>query len=224
MWKRQSATQTGRLHLWGALGWSSVLLCTMHRGQCWLVIHKAWWQSSFGCLIWDPVKILLPMSEDLYNLRQRPGLGNCPNSRPPSNFLGGRRFLPTCWSRPLLHLQGRSAAGIVVQSLPRFEWRKCQCLLLDGTCFQTTWWHDLLWRMWEPRESSPVCCGTAPGLGVYRESRSLGMRGHCDILHWSLEGRRAWGVFIALVERGTETPEGMVQVGEVYSVWPEEGG
>jgi len=27
-----------------------------------------------------------------------------------------------------------------------------------------------------------------------------------------------------LAERGAETPEGMVQVGEVCLVWPEEGG
>jgi len=30
-------------------------------------------------------------------------------------------------------------------------------------------------------------------------------------------------VSIGLAERGAETPEGMVQVGEVCLVWPEEG-
>ena len=30
-------------------------------------------------------------------------------------------------------------------------------------------------------------------------------------------------MFVALVEQGTETSEGIVQVGEVCLVWPEEG-
>jgi len=35
---------------------------------------------------------------------------------------------------------------------------------------------------------------------------------------------RAWGKFIMLAEQGIEILEGMVQVGEVCSVQPEEGG
>jgi len=31
-------------------------------------------------------------------------------------------------------------------------------------------------------------------------------------------------VSVGLAERGVETPEGIVQVGEVCLVWPEEGG
>ena len=226
-WVKQkgwSATRTGRLCLQGMPGQSSLLLYTTRQGQCQLVVHRAWWQSSFGCLVWDLVEISPPVSGDPYNLRQRPGLGSCPNSHLPSDFLSGRKFLPKHWLRLLLRLQGRSAARIVVQSLPRFKWGKRQCPLLDGICFWTTWQHDLLWRTWEPRESFPVRHGTTPGLGICRESRSLGMHGRCDILHWSLGSRRAWGVSVGLVEWGVETPEGMVQVGEVCLVQPEEGG
>ena len=226
MWKGQSTTRTGRLYWRDAPGRSFVLLCTTRQGQCQLAIYRAWWRSGFGCLIWDLIEISPLVSRDPYNLRQRPGLGSCLNSRPLSDFLSGRKFLPKCWSRLLLHLQGRNAAGIVVQILPRFGWGKCQCLLLDRIRFWTTWRHDLPWRAWGPRESFPVCLGTAPGLGIYRESKSSGMRDHCDILRWSPEGRRAWGVFIASAERETETLEGMVWVGEVCSVWlkEEEGG
>ena len=189
--KGRSATQTRKLYLQGVPGQSFLLLCTTRWGRCQLVICRAWWQSDFECLIWDLIEILPLVSGDLYNLHQRPGLRSCPNSRLLSDFLGGRKFLSERWLRLLPCLQGRSAAGIVVQSLPRFRWGKRQCPLLDGTCFQTTWQHDLLWRTWEPRESFPVCHGTAPGLGVYRKSRSSEMRDRCDVLHWSPGGRRA---------------------------------
>ena len=66
----------------------------MHRGQYQPAVRKAWWQSGFRCLIGDLVKISPPVSGDPYNLRRRPGLGSCPDSRPLSDFLGGRKFLP----------------------------------------------------------------------------------------------------------------------------------
>jgi len=50
------------------------------------------------------------------------------------------------------------------------------------------------------------------------------MCGRCDILHGSPGGKRAWGVSVRLAEWRVETPEGMVQVGEVCLVQPEEGG
>jgi len=40
------------------------------------------------------------------------------------------------------------------------------------------------------------------------------MYGRCDVLHRSLEGRRAWDTFVLPSEWGVETPEGMVQVEE----------
>ena len=223
-WKGWSTTRTGRLCLRGMPGQSSLLLYTTCRGQCQLVVYRAWWQSGFGCLIWDLVEISPLVSRDPYNLCQRPGLGSCPNSCLLSDFLGSRKFLPKHWLRLLPHLQERSAARIVVQSLPRVGWEKCQCPLLDRIYFRTTWQHDLLWRTWEPRESFPVCCGTAPGLGIYRKSRSLGMHSHCDILRWSPGGRRAWGLSVALAEQGAETPKGIVQVRKMCLVWLEEGG
>ena len=122
--KGRSATWTERLYLQSTPSWSSVLLCTTRWGQYQPAICKTWWQSGFGCLIRDLVKISPPVSGDPYNLHWRPGLGSCPDSRPPSNFLGGRKFLLKHWLRLLLRLQRRSAARIVVQILPRFEWGK----------------------------------------------------------------------------------------------------
>ena len=63
------------------------------RDQCQPAVRKAWWQSGFGCLIRDLIEISPPVSRDPYNLRWRPGLGSCSNSRPPSDFLGGRKSL-----------------------------------------------------------------------------------------------------------------------------------
>ena len=40
------------------------------------------------------------------------------------------------------------------------------------------------------------------------------MRGRCDVLRQSPEGRRAWDAFVLPSEQGVETPEGMVQVEE----------
>ena len=179
--KGWSVTRTERLRLRGVPSQFSLLLYTIHRGWCQLIVHRAWWQSGFGCLVWDLIEISSPVSRDPYNLRRRPGLRSCPNSHLPSDFLGGRKFLPKHWSCPLLRLQERSAAGIVVQSLPKFGWGKRQCPLLDRIRFWTTWQHNLLWRMWEPRESFSVHHGTIPGLGVCRESRSSGMHGRCDV-------------------------------------------
>ena len=195
---------------------------TTHPGRCRLAVHKAWWRSAFVCLLWDLVEISPPMSGGPYNLHQRPGLGSYLNSCPPSNFLGGRKFLPRRWLRSLLHLQGRNAARIVVQILPRFGWGKCWCLLPDEIHFRTTWQHDLSWRTWGPREFFPVRLGTAPGLGVYRGSKSSEMCDRCGVLRWSLKGRRAWGMFVMSVKQETEMLEGIVWVGEVCSVWPEE--
>ena len=104
--KRRSATWTERLHLQGAPGQFSLLLYTTHQGQCQLVVCRAWWQSGFGCLIWDLIKISPLMSRNLYNLCWRPGLGSCPNSRLLSDFLGGRKFLPKRWLHLLPCLQG----------------------------------------------------------------------------------------------------------------------
>ena len=121
---------------------------------------------------------------------QGPGSRNCPDNHLLSDLLGSRRFLPGCWSRLLLHSQGRSEPGIAVQSPPRFAWGKHQCLFLNRRCSQTTWWHDHPWKMWEPREFFPVHCKTILGLGIYRRSRSLKICSHCDVLCWSLKERR----------------------------------
>jgi len=49
------------------------------------------------------------------------------------------------------------------------------------------------------------------------------MRSRCDVLRQSPEGRRAWDVFVLLLERGVETPEGMVQAEEGCLIREEEG-
>ena len=179
-----------RPHWQGVLGRSFVLLYTMCRGQCWWVFCMAWWQFGSRCLTWDLVETSPLVSGDLCNLRRRPGSRNCPDSRLLSDLLGGRMFLPECWSRLLPCSQRRSEPGIAVQSSSRFAWGKRQCPLSDGKRSQTTWWYDHPWKTWEPREFFPVHCRTVLGLGVCRESRSLRMRGCCDVLHWSLEKRR----------------------------------
>ena len=49
------------------------------------------------------------------------------------------------------------------------------------------------------------------------------MHGRCDVLHRSLEGRRAWDAFVLPSEQGMETPEGMVQAEEGCLIQAEEG-
>ena len=48
------------------------------------------------------------------------------------------------------------------------------------------------------------------------------MRGRCNVLRQSPEGRRAWDAFVLPLERGVETPEGMVQAEEGCLVRGEE--
>ena len=50
------------------------------------------------------------------------------------------------------------------------------------------------------------------------------MRGRCDVLRQSLEGRRAWDAFVLLSERGVEMLEGMVQAEEGCLIRAEGGG
>ena len=38
------------------------------------------------------------------------------------------------------------------------------------------------------------------------------MRGRCNVLRQSPEGRRAWDAFVLPSEQGAETPEGMIRV------------
>jgi len=49
------------------------------------------------------------------------------------------------------------------------------------------------------------------------------MHSHCDILHRSLEGRRAWNECVLPSEQGAEMPEGMVQAEEGYLIWVKRG-
>ena len=142
----QSMTQTERPHWQGVLGWSFMLLYTMCRGRCQWVFHMAWWQFDSGCPTWVLIKTSLLVSGNLCNLRWRPGSGNCPDSYLLSDLLGGRRFLPGCWSHPLLCLQRRSEPEIAVQSPPRFAWGKCQCSFPDRRHSRTTWRHDHPWK------------------------------------------------------------------------------
>ena len=186
----QSITRTERPHWRGTLGQSFVLLYTIRQGRCRWVFHMAWWQFGSGCPTWVLVKTSPLVSRDPCNLHQRPGSGNCSDSHLLSNLLGGRRFLPGCWSRPLPCLQGRSKPGIAVRSPSRFAWEKRQCPFPDERHSWTTWRHDHPWKMWEPREFFPVRCKTVPGLGICRGSRSLRMCGHCDVLRWRPEKRR----------------------------------
>ena len=84
-------TWTKGPHWRGVPGQSSALLYTMRWGHYRLVIHRAWWRSSSGCLTRDLVKTSPLGSRDPYNLRQRLGPGSCPDSHPLSDLLGGRR-------------------------------------------------------------------------------------------------------------------------------------
>jgi len=49
------------------------------------------------------------------------------------------------------------------------------------------------------------------------------MHGHCNVLRQSLEGRRAWDVFVLPSEQGAETLEGMIQAEEGCLIWAEGG-
>ena len=149
------------------------------------VFHMAWWQFSSGCSTWDLVETSPLVSRDLCNLHQRPGSGNCPDSCLLSDLLGGRRFLPGCWSHPLLRLQGRSEPRIAVQSAFRFAWGKCQCSLSDERRSWTTWWHDHPWKIWEPREFFPVRCKTVPVMGIKRFDHETKVKARSE--RWNLQ-------------------------------------
>ena len=87
-------TRTERPHWRGVPGLFSTLLCTTCQGHYRLVVHRAWWRSGSGCLTGDLVETSPLVSGDPYNLRRRLGPGSCPDSRPLSDLLGGRRYLP----------------------------------------------------------------------------------------------------------------------------------
>ena len=87
-------TRTERPHWRGMSGQSSMLLYIMRWGHYRLVVCRTWWQSGSGCPTRDLIKISPLGSRDPYNWCWRLGPGSCPDSRPPSDLLGGRRCLP----------------------------------------------------------------------------------------------------------------------------------
>ena len=97
----QIVTWTKRPHWRDVPGQSSALLYTMRRGHYQLVIRRAWWRSGSGCLARDLVETSPLVSGDPCNPHRRLRPGSCPDSRPLSDLLGGRRCLPARWLHPL---------------------------------------------------------------------------------------------------------------------------